>query len=108
MIIKSDYREMEFVGYVEPSIANPERSVVLRRILSAPASIVLHPENRTTLRLSQFDSEMKELEGKIRETQESWAYQKIINFDDSELKQLKEQYSGMQRIKRQMEGKQTK
>ena len=48
---------------------------------------------------SQFKSQMRELEGRIRKIEGLWEYKKLINFDSTELDGLRKQYAEMQRLK---------
>lgn len=97
-----DFSELEYAGRDE-STYSIEPVYLFRRSLHQPREYsILSSREPVSIPEPQFNAQMRELEGRIREIEESWKYNKIINFDDTELKGLKTQYAEMQRLREEI------
>ena len=104
-----DYTGFDFIGYDHSGTRNDPQGVLqLQRYFRAEGSIIFYsnslkePETKTIGRTT-FEAQLRQLERTIAETEESWQYKSIINFDDSTLRDAKVQYLEMRRIQKQIE-----
>ena len=107
MIEQVDYSKLEFCGYdksISANVRQPEGVLLFERKVDPQGfeSILL---NRQPISVPQhqFRTEMTELEMRIGEIEGSWKYQKVINFDTTELDNLRVQYAEMRRLEGQIE-----
>ena len=99
-----DYSHLEYIGLDKSTHAALSHSGQLvyqfRRSLYEPREFsILFSKEPVSVSESEFNGQMKELEGRIREIKVSWEYRELINFDSTELDGLRKQYSEMQRLK---------
>ena len=99
-----DYSQLEYIGLDKSNhaaLSHPGEFVYqFRRSLHQPREFsTLFSREPVSLPKSQFNGQMVELEGRIREIEGSWKYKSLINFDSTELDGFRKEYAEMQRLK---------
>ena len=106
-----DYRELEFVGYDKsPSglavLHDNQRNRLLFRRESTNRdewSNILTDRQEISVSRADFDAQMQETEKRIVGITGDWRYKNVINFDTTELDQLRAQHASMQVLREQID-----
>ena len=113
----SDFTGFDFVGYDSSGVRRDPKGVMRLIKTHEPRKTLTQELEQYHISLmnlsgvqpreayigrSQFESQFRELEERIRQIEHSWKFKNIINYDDSELGQMRAQYQEMQRIMKQV------
>lgn len=100
---KIQYSGLEYIGIDKNK---PQRTLLFRRSLYRPReSSILFGRDAIEISESQFRDDMKGLQRRISEIEGSWEYRNLINFDTSELDELRSEYNEIQRLNKEIKDK---
>lgn len=102
-----DYSELECTGVDKTSLhlLHPEGlTFYSRRTLhKTPRNENSHPRDHIVLiPKSEIIRQMEQLEGRIKEIEESWEYQALIDYDCTKLYRMRLQYAELKRLNQEM------